>query len=75
MAILGIKSSVALSLISVWGIIQLAIMGGLLRIHSVAFAEDFEAHSLDEMEKMYDDAVSTNVTFVYCLDVAYGVIE
>ena len=37
---------------------MLAIMGGLLRIHSVAFAEDFEAETLAEMEEKYDNAVS-----------------
>lgn len=63
MAILGIKSSVVLSLISIWGIIQLAIMGGLLRIHSVAFAEDFESHNIEEVETMYEKAVSINC---YC---------
>jgi hypothetical protein len=58
MAIIGIKMSVFASLISVWGIIMLAIMGGLLRIHSVAFAEDFESETLEDMENKYDDAVS-----------------
>ena len=58
MAIIGIKMSVFASLLSVWGIIMLAIMGGLLRIHSVAFAEDFEAETLAEMEEKYDNAVS-----------------
>lgn len=36
-------------------------MGGLLKIHSVAFAEDFEAESLHEVEHMYDMAVSIEV--------------
>ena len=61
MALIGIKCSVALSLISIWGIIQLAVMGGLLKIHSVAFAEDFEAENIVEVEDMYDMAVSIAV--------------
>lgn len=58
MALLGIKMSVCCTLLSAWAIIMLAIMGGLLAIKSVAFAEDFESDSLEEMEKKYDAAVS-----------------
>jgi hypothetical protein len=57
MALLGIKMSVFCSLLSVWGIIMLAAMGGLLMIKSVAFAEDFEAETLEEMYEKYDKAV------------------
>ena len=57
MALLGIKMSVFCSLLSVWGILMLAIMGGLLSIRSVAFAEDFEAETLDEIFEKYDKAV------------------
>ena len=58
MAVIGIKTSVFFSLLSVWGIIMLAIMGGLLKIRSVAFAEDFEAETMEEIDEMYDHAVS-----------------
>ena len=58
MALLGIKMSVFCSLLSVWGILMLAAMGGLLMIKSVAFAEDFEAETLEEMYEKYDKAVS-----------------
>ena len=54
MALLGIKMSVFCSLLSVWGIIMLAAMGGLLMIKSVAFAEDFEAETLEEMYEKYE---------------------
>lgn len=66
MALIGIKCSVVLSLISIWGIIQLAVMGGLLKIHSVAFAEDFEAESLEEVEESYDTAVSIEANARTC---------
>jgi hypothetical protein len=58
MAIIGIKLSVFFSLLSIWGIVMLAIMGGLLKIRSVAFAEDFESASLEEMYEKYENAVS-----------------
>ena len=41
---------------------MLAIMGGLLAIKSVAFAEDFESESLEEMERKYDAAVSMTIS-------------
>lgn len=40
---------------------MLAIMGGLLHIKSVAFAEDFEAESLTELYEKYDEAVRLKV--------------
>lgn len=58
MAVLGIKMSVFCSLLSVWGILMLAVMGGLLSIKSVAFAEDFEAETLEEIYEKYEKAVS-----------------
>lgn len=58
MAVLGPKSSACLTILSIWAIIMLSIMGGLLRIHSVAFAEDFEAEDIDEVYHKYDNAVS-----------------
>lgn len=58
MAILGIKMSVFCFLLSVWGIVMLSAMGGLLALRSVAFAEDFEAHTLEEVYEKYDNAVS-----------------
>ncbi|KAI1301516.1 Ribonuclease kappa-B [Halotydeus destructor] len=61
MAFLGPKLSLFFSILSVWGVIMLSIMGGLLSIKSVAFAEDFqqsdpEPENLTELYKMYDDA-------------------
>jgi len=50
--------SVFCTLLSVWGIIMLGIMGGLLKMQSVAFAEDFEAHTIQEVYTMYENAVS-----------------
>jgi len=58
MALIGIKMSVFCTLLSVWGIIMLGIMGGLLKMRSVAFAEDFESHNIDEVYTMYENAVS-----------------
>src|SRR6218665_181465 len=64
----GPKCSICCSLISVWGIIMLAIMGVLLQAHSLTFAEDLveeikETNSIDEFvkqaEEKYENAAKT----------------
>jgi ribonuclease kappa len=40
----GKKLSICCALLSVWGILQLTLMGVWLYSHSVAFAEDLEIH-------------------------------
>ena len=44
MIVCGKKMSICCSIMSVWGILQLTLMGVWLYSHSVAFAEDLEIH-------------------------------
>ncbi|RWS24355.1 ribonuclease kappa-B-like protein, partial [Leptotrombidium deliense] len=57
MPICGPKCSICCSLISIWGVIMLSILGGLLYIKSLAFVDDMEGglekendtlHALDQ---------------------------
>ena len=65
--ICGPKCSICCTLVSVWGVIMLAIMGVLLQKRSLTFAEDLlddiHAESLEEFRKeaedKYDNAAIT----------------
>lgn len=44
----GVKRSIFCTLVSTWGIIMLAIMGGLLSYKSLAFVEDVAVEEFDQ---------------------------
>lgn len=44
----GVKRSIFCTLISVWGVIMLGIMGGLLSYKSIAFVEDIPVEEFDQ---------------------------
>lgn len=48
--ICGVKRSIFCTLVSVWGIIMLAAMGGLLSIKSLAFVEDIAVEEFDQRQ-------------------------
>ncbi|XP_065569762.1 ribonuclease kappa-B-like [Artemia franciscana] len=57
MALCGPKLSLFGLIVSVWGIIQLSLMGMFFYTHSVAFAEDLGLeHPYDDYEKFQTDA-------------------
>lgn len=56
----GPKLSICCSILSVWGIIMLVLMGIFLGVHSVAFAEDLPLEDLLELEDF-----STQMSRVY----------
>lgn len=44
----GVKRSIFCTLVSVWGVIMLGIMGGLLSYKSIAFIEDVPVEEFDQ---------------------------
>ena len=64
----GVKRSIFCTLVSVWGIIMLAAMGGLLSYKSLAFVEDIPVEEFDqhlgidafyrEQDQKFDSAAS-----------------
>lgn len=46
--ICGVKRSIFCTLVSTWGIIMLAVMGGLLSYKSLAFVEDIPVEEFDQ---------------------------
>ncbi|CAG2102133.1 unnamed protein product [Medioppia subpectinata] len=86
--ICGPKLSICCSLLSIWGIIMLVIMGGLLKMKSIAFAEDLleeytsaPLKDMDEFLKAADEkyenaAVSTWIAAaIYVATLAFSLFQ
>ena len=61
----GPKLSIFCTLISIWGVIMLPILGLLLNIHSTAFAEDFEIEGEEKAHFKTPDELWAAVTTKY----------
>lgn len=74
----GVKRSIFCTLISVWGVIMLGIMGGLLSYKSIAFVEDipveeFNQHlGMDNFYKEQDHKYDAAAKNCYMALVMYG---
>ncbi|XP_054158330.1 ribonuclease kappa-B-like [Oppia nitens] len=83
--ICGPKLSVCCAVLSVWGIVMLAILGGLLKIRSIAFAEDILADiksvDLDDFGRQatdkYDNAAYSTwvAAVIYVLTLAFSLFQ
>lgn len=75
----GVKRSIFCTLVSTWGIIMLASMGGLLSYKSLAFVEDIpveefdQRHGIDTFYKEQDQKFDTAASNCYLALAMYGV--
>lgn len=75
----GVKRSIFCTLVSVWGIIMLSIMGGLLSYKSLAFVEDIAVEEFEQrngMEAFYteqDHKFDVAANNCYIALIMYGV--
>ncbi|EFA09039.1 Ribonuclease kappa-like Protein [Tribolium castaneum] len=75
MAVCGPKLSLCCAVLSVWGIIQLGLMGVFFYIHSLAFADDLPAEfdeKKDTIETFYDKVDTAYTQVAYNVWIAAG---
>ncbi|XP_044252533.1 ribonuclease kappa-B-like [Tribolium madens] len=74
MAVCGTKLSLCCAVLSVWGIVQLGLMGVFFYIHSLAFVEDLPVGfgEKDTIEGFYDKVDTAYTQVAYNVWIAAG---